>query len=80
MATLKENIDPIKNPWTTIPGMILFVVGALLWVLPYFMDLKKSVEWYQWAVPMGLGIILWVAPDKIISIALGFFQRKADSI
>lgn len=75
-----ENLNPVKNPWTTIPGIMIFVFGFTLWVLPYFVTLKQEVEWYKWAVPMCIGLLLWVAPDKIISILLGFFQRKADSL
>lgn len=75
-----ENLNPVKNPWTTIPGIVLFVVGLVLWVLPYFFDLKKPVEWYQFTAPMALGLLLWVAPDRIISIVLGLFQRKADQL
>jgi len=75
-----SNLNPVKNPITSIPGYLLFFAGFVLWILPYFVVLKEQMEWYQWAAPMCIGFLLIVAPDKVVDILLGLFKRKTDSL
>lgn len=75
-----ENLDPQKNPWTSIPGYLLFFAGFVLWILPLFITLKEDISWWQWGGAMLIGFLLVVAPDEVVKDLLSLFKRKTDQL
>jgi len=69
-----------NSPITTFIGLIVFIGGALLWLLPYFTTLKQEVEWWQYSGAMTMGLLLLVAPDTIITGLTNLFKRKTDTL
>ncbi len=78
MKALIKNADPSSNPKTTFPGTILFVVGLALLACDLFDLTKKPIDWYMWAGSGGLGLLLIIAPDIIITNASKFLSKKVD--
>ena len=72
--TLKDNASIKKNPITTVIGLILILISIGLFVAPYFFELKQVVESLEIAVIGGVGLLLVLAPDKLVSI----IQKKAE--
>jgi hypothetical protein len=71
---LKDNASIKKNPITTIIGLILIVAAVALFVIPYFMDLKQEVDSFKLVVLGAIGLLLVLAPDKLIAI----IEKKAE--
>lgn len=63
-----ENLNPTKNPITTIPGLLFIILGFLMYALPMFFDLKKdfSEMWYAPLLVIGVGTLLIFSPDSIV--------------
>jgi hypothetical protein len=73
---MKTNVSFKDNPITTTIGIILIMVSVILLILPYFIVLNESVQWYIPAVLGGIGILFLLAPDKLVSIVVS----KSDKI
>ena len=65
-----------NNPYTTILGLIVTLIGLALFTLPYFIELQENVEWYQSAGCFAIGILLLLSPDTL----LGIIKKRSDSI
>ena len=73
---MKKNISIKNNPWSTTLGLLAALIGLTLFTLPYFVELKEPIQWYQPAGCFGIGILLLLAPDKL----LGIIQKQSDKI
>lgn len=82
MANLSENLNPKKNPVTSILGGIFILISSMMYVIKYivpgFFVLKSEIpyEWYSPLIPLGIGILLVFINDK-------YFERifnRADKI
>jgi len=71
-----KHISFKNNPYTTILGLIVTLIGLALFTLPYFVELQESVEWYQSAGCFAVGILLLLSPDTL----LGIIKKRSDSI
>lgn len=71
---LKDNTSIKKNPYTTVIGYVLILVAIALFVIPYFMDLKQDVDSFKLAVLGAIGLLLILAPDRLI----GIIEKKAE--
>jgi hypothetical protein len=63
-----ENINPSKNPITTIGGSIAILLALLMYALPMFMEVKKDFT-EHWYIPLGMlcvGVLLVLSPDSIV--------------
>lgn len=71
----KLNIDPRYNPKTTIPGAILLISSLSVEVGAYFIDLKKDTvnHWVIGSIGV-LGLLLLIAPDKVVTIVENGFN------
>ena len=71
----KLNIDPRYNPKTTILGFILLLIGIFFYFADFFIDLKHEVNhWINGSIS-ALGILLILAPDKVITLIGNFFNN-----
>lgn len=70
-----KNIFDIK---TTISGLFIVIMAVLYFVAPYFSDreLWEPSKLYA-AIAAGIGFLLIIAPDKILTIAFGWLRKKA---
>lgn len=82
MANISENINPNKNPITTILGGLFITISAVMYsvkyIVPAFFVLKSEIpfEWYSALLPLAIGIVLIFINDK-------YFERmfsRADKI
>jgi hypothetical protein len=71
---LKDNTNIKKNPYTTVIGLILILAAVALFVIPYFMNLKQEVDSFKLVVLGAIGLLLVLAPDKLI----GIIEKKAE--
>lgn len=71
---MANNLKEIK---TTILGALLLIVGLVYFALPYFSenDLWEVNNLYLAFLVVG-GILLILAPDKIISFAFSWLNKK----
>lgn len=77
-----ENLNPTKNPKTTIPGYIFIGIATVMFViqyiLPAFIALKQEPAW-PWYIPfvlLGIGVVFLFLTDA-------YFERifnRADKI
>jgi CDP-diglyceride synthetase len=77
MAT-KLNVDPRYNPKTTILGFIFLLIGLGLYCIPYFMELKQEVNHYINGTLICSGIMLVLAPDKVVIFIGELFTKLID--
>lgn len=71
---LTENASIKKNPYTTVIGFIMILAAVALFIIPYFMDLKQEVDSFKLTVLGAIGLLLVLAPDKLI----GIIEKKAE--
>jgi predicted membrane channel-forming protein YqfA (hemolysin III family) len=57
MADLITNANPKHNPITTGIGIVLLIISALLFIVPYFVKLEQPVAWWAPIIPFGLGLL-----------------------
>ncbi|WP_121665233.1 hypothetical protein [Mesonia aquimarina] len=57
-----------KNPFTTIIGIAIAVIGVVLMTGRYFFDLKQDVELWQSGVIIAVGLLIMRAQDDLIDI------------
>lgn len=71
---MKNNIKEIK---TTVLGLILIVLGVAYFYMPHFSnkELWEVQTGYLLTLFVG-GILLVLAPDRIIDVALNFLKKK----
>ena len=68
---MSDNINVKTNPITTIPGILLTIVGILMYcieyILPVFFTLKEKMQyaWWQPLGVLGVGILFLYMSDKI---------------
>ncbi len=74
-----ENLNPTKNPKTTIPGYIIIGIASIMlcikYVLPAFVALKQEPaypEWVPFAI-MAIGVVFLFLTDEIF---LRIFNRS----
>lgn len=78
--TMGKNIDPKKNPYTTILAVIFLTIGIGSYVMPIFLTVKEDLkDWVKIMFLVG-GIMFLFAPDTIIDVLKKFIGRKADEI
>ena len=80
MQVLINNLDPGKNPVTTILGAILIILGASLYVLPFFVELRQPVDWYVVLSIAVVGICLLLIPDDLRTALAKLINKKADQL
>jgi hypothetical protein len=86
---IKENINPQKNPWTTVPGILFiilsFIMATIKYILPLFFTLKQDVAYgYVEMMIIGfIGLIMLFMSDElfkqIFSAVLNVFKKKTDT-
>lgn len=82
MPNTLENINPKRNPVTTILGGIFVMISAVMYIVKYivpaFVILKQEIpyEWWVPVLPLLIGVILIFINDQ-------YFERifnRADKI
>lgn len=75
-----DNLNPKKNPITTIPGMLFIFLGLLMYALPMFMEVKKDFteQWYIPPLVIAVGTVLIFSPDTIVRGADKTIDRFTD--
>ncbi len=63
-----ENLNPKKNPITTIPGLCFIMLGLLMYALPIFVEVKKDFTeiWWIPLLVITIGTVLIFSPDTIV--------------
>lgn len=71
--SLKTNTSELK---TTITGAVMSILALIYFGLPYFSEyeLWEVNNWYLGVLGIG-GIMLILAPDKLIGVAFGWIGR-----
>lgn len=81
---IKENIDPRKNPITTILGIILVTIGSCsfiaIYIVPTFFEVKTNLldKWWMYFVPMipiTAGLWALFSPDKWAGRSLDIAEK-----
>ncbi len=77
-----ENLNPTKNPKTTIPGYIFISISTVMfciqYILPAFIVLKQEPAWPWWTpyVLLSIGVMFLFLTDA-------YFERifnRADKV
>lgn len=89
MGQLSENINPKKNPVTTLLGGLFIIISAVMYVIKYivpaFFVLKTEIpyEWYSALIPLSIGVLLIFINDKyfdrIFNRAEKIVSKKTDT-
>lgn len=67
----------IKELKTTVTGIVLFILGLVYFGLPYFHATELwEVNNLYLGIMLGGGVLLILAPDKIIDFAFSWLNRK----
>lgn len=71
-----NNLKEIK---TTILGSLLIIFGVMYFAMPYFSEreLWQVNNLYLGSLFIG-GILLLLAPDRMLDFAFGWLKKKAD--
>lgn len=84
---IKNNLDPSKNPYTTIFGVLLIVYSIILYSISLLIDTKILIEWYHYSSLFAIGMVLWFIPDdfisalkSLLSIITNFAKRKSETL
>ena len=70
MPNTIDNINPKKNPITSILGGVFIIISAVMFVVKYivpaFVVLKQEIpyEWYGPIIPLAIGILLVFIDDN----------------
>lgn len=89
MANIVENINPKRNPVTSLLGGLFILISAgmyfVKYIVPAFVVLKQEInfEWYIPIIPLGLGILLAFINDdyfaRIFNRADKVAAKKTDT-
>lgn len=87
--TIPQNINPQKNPVTTIAGSLFIILSLTMYsvkyLLPLFVHLKQEVGYSDVipAVMIFIGLVLIFMSDtlfeRIFSAVLNVFKKKTDT-
>ena len=75
-----NNINPLKNPFTTITGIVLIFISLGMFISPMFIEIKESVDV---SVASGIGIVglaLVLVPDDLKGGLVKLIGRKSDDL
>lgn len=78
MPNTLQNIDPKRNPYTSIGGALFIIIGAFMYgvkyIAPAFIVLKQDIpyEWWTPIIPIIVGVILIFINDDYFA---RFFSR-----
>ncbi len=86
---LSENVNPKKNPYTSVTGVVFLLISAAMFIIKYlipaFVVLKQDIpfEWYGPIVPLAIGILLVFIDDayfaRIFNRADKVAAKKTDT-
>jgi hypothetical protein len=86
---ITENINPKKNPWTTVTGTLFIILSLVMYVVKYlvplFVALKQPVDYADYipAIMIFIGLVLLFMSDslfeRIFSAVLSVFKKKTDT-
>lgn len=65
-----KNLNPKKNPITDLLGLIAFLLSLAMFSLPLFITLKEEPNIYVSSGIGVVGLLLMLAPDKIVTILI----------
>jgi O-antigen/teichoic acid export membrane protein len=87
--TLSQNINPNKNPWTTVTGTLFIILSLVMYVVKYlvplFVTLKQPVDYADYipAIMIFIGLVLLFMSDnlfeRIFNAVLNVFKKKTDT-
>lgn len=75
-----NNINPLKNPVTTVLGMLLLVIAIGMFIVPMFYEVKEQLNYW---IPTGiglLGICFLLIPDAVISALRALVAKKGGEL
>lgn len=75
-----ENVNIKQNPFTTIIGTILFLIGLITLLLPMFIELREDLPMIVKWLFLGAGFGLLLAPDTIIKVFVKVADKKSDTL
>lgn len=75
-----KNIDPKKNPWTTIIGIVFLVIGLGTILMPLYAKPENDISEILKYIFLVSGVGLVLAPEAIINIFFDWIKRKLSSI
>lgn len=71
--SVSENINPKKNPVTSLLGGLFILIGAGMYIVKYlvpaFVVLKQPIEFGDWVpvIPIFIGVLLVFIDDNYFS-------------
>lgn len=75
-----NNINPLKNPVTTLLGMLLLVIAIGMFIVPMFYEVKETLNYW---IPTGiglLGICFLLVPDAVVSALRALVAKKGGEL
>lgn len=82
-----NNLDVMKNPVTTILGIICIIFAFMIYGISVLVATKAPVQWYIYTSLLALGLVLVLIPDdfilalkNVLSSITNLARRKSDSI
>lgn len=75
-----KNINPFKNPVTTLLGMLLLVIAIGMFIVPMFYEVKETLNYW---IPTGiglLGICFLLIPDAVVSALRALVAKKGGEL
>lgn len=89
MADIMQNVNPKRNPVTTILGALFMLVSLLMYgvkyIMPVFVVFKQDVpyEWWTPIIPLLIGVVLAFINDeyfaRIFNRADKVVSKKTDT-
>lgn len=89
MSNVMQNINPKRNPITSILGGVFILISAGMYIVKYlvpaFIVMKQEIpyEWYVPVVPLLIGILLAFINDEYFSRMFNradkFAAKKTDT-
>lgn len=70
MPNLIENVNPKRNPYTSLIGVLFLLISAMMlivqYIVPVFFVLKQEIPYSWWVpfIPLGIGILLIFINDE----------------
>lgn len=68
--------EDVKDKRTTIPGLILLGIAAVLYLTSYFYELERAINDLHLGLIALVGILLIIAPRRVTDILLDKLKAK----
>jgi len=77
---MKNNINPSKNPITTLIGVMFLLISIVMLIIPMFFEVKTDTPYWIPGTGIVLGLILLLIPDDLKGALRKVLTKKTDQI